>query len=150
MTQEQDIVERLQATASNLRRNLDNATFGGDDTFVRVKAPDLLMADLIEAAQTITALRAERDSWAGQAMREDDCRMMWQERAEAAEAKVKELEQHCTGWKDAIRERDEARETLRRCDCLAARLYQADLRRARSASSNREGGEPVDNGDGQP
>jgi hypothetical protein len=29
-------------------------------------------------------------------------------------------------------------------------LTVGDLRRARAASSNREGGEPVDNGDGQP
>jgi hypothetical protein len=185
MTQEQDIVDRL----------LDKAA----------ASLPLYRQLYEEAAKTIAALRAERDEWACQAMKEDDCRKMWQERAEAAEAKIKELEKelYCQRYEaellhdddiniinalgderdTAIRERDDARvveaDALKRVDgwikrtreaeserdeaCEAlepfAKLYDteevsnritdtvlfglkiSDLRRARDASSNREGGE---------
>jgi len=86
MTQDKDIVERLLNICENddhergcQGREYD-CTCGFDErTFVTAK----------EAAQTIAALRAERD-----AARKDNMQAARQnrERAEAAEAKVKQLE----------------------------------------------------------
>jgi seryl-tRNA synthetase len=164
MTQEQDIVERLLAKASNER------LYGFDDT-----------ADLVnEAAQTIAALRAERDGLNEDTIRLHKDKMDQWERAEAAEARVKELEaeisnldaklDHVKAERDlvikvyniaqeqldtAIRERDEARMALEPfaklydteevsdsiTDTVLFGLKVSDLHRARSVSSNREGEE---------
>lgn len=56
-----DTIKRLEATARGLRRNVENAKFGGETTMVRVKSPDLLLADLDEAAAAIARLTKERD-----------------------------------------------------------------------------------------
>ncbi len=63
---------------------------------------------VMDLTKRATAARRERDEWAAQAMREDDCRMMWQDRAEAAEKCVKELE---SDLRFARREADEIRAT---------------------------------------
>jgi hypothetical protein len=130
-----------------------------------------------EAAQTIAALQAERDAVNTRLECEilklkedaDTFAAWWEEaktRAEAAEAKVKELEAMLRGADEilmehqdiadtAIRERDELRKALepfvKACDrvdnpdrpdeagFIGAGLTLGDLRRARA--SNREGGE---------
>jgi uncharacterized protein with von Willebrand factor type A (vWA) domain len=177
MTQEQDIVERLQDRAKFYDDSADCPVYFEHDKFLD-----------IEAAQTITALRAERDELReanhryaqSQAEATASCtkrrcatkerdRDEAETRAEAAEARVKELEDECEAQCDrrleqmergntAIRERDEARKALEpfakqadRYDPVegdddhplwgAHTLTIGDVRRARSASSNREGGE---------
>lgn len=54
------LVERLRADAAQLIR-MSKATEFGKDLSVRVKAPDLLIASLTEAATVIQTLQRERD-----------------------------------------------------------------------------------------
>jgi hypothetical protein len=58
------LVERLRADAAQLIR-MSKATEFGKDLSVRVKAPDLLIASLTEAATVIQTLQRERDDILG-------------------------------------------------------------------------------------
>lgn len=60
-TEPDGLVERLQADAAQLIR-MSKATEFGKDLSVRVKAPDLLIASLTEAATVIQTLQRERDA----------------------------------------------------------------------------------------
>jgi hypothetical protein len=57
-----EVVARLRSDAAQLLR-MSQATSFGDDLSVRVKAPDLLISSMLEAAALISSLVAERDSW---------------------------------------------------------------------------------------
>jgi hypothetical protein len=80
---ESDIVERLRDEAAKVA-----VERGGNRG---VSSRDATGSVIWEAADLITALRAKVEEWAAQALKEDDCRQMWQGRAEAAETKVEEL-----------------------------------------------------------
>jgi hypothetical protein len=53
------LVERLRADAAQLRKMVEQAQFGGDETGVRVKSPELLLADLDDAAATLLSATGE-------------------------------------------------------------------------------------------
>lgn len=57
-----ELVNRLRATAQQLQNNARALRFGGDECHVRVKSPDLLLADLNDAVSLLEHLEAERQS----------------------------------------------------------------------------------------
>lgn len=80
--------------APDLVERLNEATFKDVEYW-----PSKLLA---EAAAALTSLSAEREQWAAVANREDECRQMWQERAKAAEARIKELEREIRDLREQI------------------------------------------------
>lgn len=64
-------------------------------------------ADRLEAAEReLKEARAERETWAKNALDNDDCRQMWQARAEAAERQLAERDAALRGIRLAIMEAD--------------------------------------------
>lgn len=53
------LAEQLRADAAQLRKMVEQARFGGDETDVRVKSPELLLADLEEAADALLSAQQE-------------------------------------------------------------------------------------------
>ncbi len=57
-----ELVKRLRADASQLRKMQEQARFGGDSTHVRVANPEFLLSDLSEAADALDAARSQLDA----------------------------------------------------------------------------------------
>lgn len=61
MSQYEELVKRVCATAAQLRAAREMAAFGGEETGVRVKNVDFLLTDLDEAASAILSLQKENE-----------------------------------------------------------------------------------------
>lgn len=122
-----DIVERLSSDLRQLLKMKEHAALCGPETDVRVKNPEFLVKDLVDAIAEIESLEKERDyavRWANKAV--EDVKASYE--AELANARNAALEQ-------AAEILDDAGETL--VDEWTSDLGGTDQTRAAGISSHR-------------